>query len=160
MQWWHYGKSTQTQDGSTWQHFGIWCINLFCVLSPSTNAHLCDRLWRLYDQPCYQEKKLKEKRKIATIIFHVHVLGNLCTYVQDKKFLWSNLLLGGLLPYNTSGTIRDYMGSFAFMPSKPKKLGCGVGMSADFGHTGTGQLTGCSVILTGMLSHGWRDHCS
>ena len=21
---WHYGKCAQTQDGSTWQHFGIW----------------------------------------------------------------------------------------------------------------------------------------
>ena len=58
---------------------------------------------------------------MLTAYFMRIILRNICIYVQDVKFLWSNLWSGGpSAEDDIRRKIHDCKGSFAFMSNEPK----------------------------------------
>ena len=108
----------------------------------------------------YMEKSLSLKiQAILSQYFICFYWGYMCIFVQNIKSLWSNLWLGTLSTNNDKnvnnadddrwGTIRDYIGSLAFIPNEPK-----MGQTNVVRHQGNIPNKNLTKFL--LVSHFWQ----
>ena len=99
------------------------------MLSPRIRTHLC-QIWRLFEQPKGQERQFLERWKMYFIVFlyFMYINRSICKHVQDVKFLWWNLWLGGLPTHNANTNTNDntwqtngYIGLFGIYAREAKE---------------------------------------